>query len=245
MEPAGLAVGVIGLAGLFNNAIDCFKYVQLGRNFGVDFQTNLIKLDIARLRLSRWGRSIGLSGDVQDARSLQNTLRAENVKKAEGVLGHILDLFAHAERIAREFEGKAGPNDPGLQICDLQRDLGPTAKSLHEKMRDLSLRRQNRTRLRYKAKWALYKEEDFKKLIVEISNLTNDLIELFPAATHTRKKICQAELSEISQAASYNGLGLLRGSAAGQDEDLEAMILDVIARRVSHASQKKKKKKRS
>jgi hypothetical protein len=37
MEPTGLAVGIIALAGLFNDAVDCFEYVQLGRNFGKNF----------------------------------------------------------------------------------------------------------------------------------------------------------------------------------------------------------------
>jgi hypothetical protein len=53
MEPVGLTVGVIALAGLFNNAVDSFEYIQLRRNFGEDFQTSLLKLDNARLRLSR------------------------------------------------------------------------------------------------------------------------------------------------------------------------------------------------
>jgi Prion-inhibition and propagation len=32
MEPVGLTVGVIALAGLFNNAVDSFEYIQLGWN---------------------------------------------------------------------------------------------------------------------------------------------------------------------------------------------------------------------
>lgn len=94
MEAGGLAVGVVALAGLFNNAVDCFEYVQLGRSFCTNFQTSLLKLDNARLRLSRWGQSVGLSGDVKNARSLQTVaLPTEDVAKAEKVLGQILDLF--------------------------------------------------------------------------------------------------------------------------------------------------------
>ena len=55
MDPASLATGVLALAGLFNNAVECFEFIQLGRNFGGDFQTSLLKLDDVRLRLSRWG----------------------------------------------------------------------------------------------------------------------------------------------------------------------------------------------
>ena len=55
MEPAGLAVDALAIAGLFNNALDYFEYVQIGRNFGQGYQISLLKLDTARLRLSRWG----------------------------------------------------------------------------------------------------------------------------------------------------------------------------------------------
>ena len=66
MEPAGLAVGILAIAGLFNNAVDCFEYVQIGRNFGQSYQTGLLKLDTARLRLSRWGQAIGISSEIKD-----------------------------------------------------------------------------------------------------------------------------------------------------------------------------------
>lgn len=52
-EAAGLAASVIALAGLFNNTVECFEFIQLGRNFGKNFQTSQLKLDNARLRLSR------------------------------------------------------------------------------------------------------------------------------------------------------------------------------------------------
>ena len=74
MEPAGLTVGVLALAGLFNNTVDCFEYVQIGRCFGQSYQTSLLKLDNAKLRLSRWGQSIGLSGELGGVQSLPQTL---------------------------------------------------------------------------------------------------------------------------------------------------------------------------
>ena len=64
MGPAELTVGVVGLVGLFKDDVDCFEYIQLGRNFGRDFQTSFLKFGIARLRLSRWGQALGLSDDI-------------------------------------------------------------------------------------------------------------------------------------------------------------------------------------
>ena len=90
MEPIGLTVGIVGLVSVFNNAVDCFEYVQLGRSFGTNFQTSLLKLDNARLRLSRWGQAVGLSGDVANVQSLQSTnLAEEDISKAERLLGQI------------------------------------------------------------------------------------------------------------------------------------------------------------
>ena len=63
-EAAGLVVGVVALAGLFNNTVECFEFVQLARTFGKNFQTSQLKLDNARLRLSRWGESLHLDEDV-------------------------------------------------------------------------------------------------------------------------------------------------------------------------------------
>ena len=45
-ELFGIVAGTLSVAGLFNNAVDCFEYIQLGRNFGTDYQTCRIRLDI-------------------------------------------------------------------------------------------------------------------------------------------------------------------------------------------------------
>lgn len=87
MEPVGFAVGVVGLASLFTNVIDCLNYIHIGRNFGGDFETNLIKLGNAMLKLSCWGEAVGLSGSVFDASYLPYWIKPEEAEKAERTLG--------------------------------------------------------------------------------------------------------------------------------------------------------------
>lgn len=53
-EPFGIVAGAIGIASAFTACVDCFEYVQFGRHFGRDFQTNQLALDCARLRLTWW-----------------------------------------------------------------------------------------------------------------------------------------------------------------------------------------------
>ncbi|KAL1617584.1 hypothetical protein SLS56_010907, partial [Neofusicoccum ribis] len=95
-------------------------------------------------------------------------------------------------------------------------------------MREVSLQRQNRTSLLQKAKWALYKGEDLKKLIGQVMDLIGDLTELFPAAEPIRKQICQDALAEISESALDDNLAAICNLAAGQDADLEVAVSNAI-----------------
>jgi hypothetical protein len=80
-EAAGLVVGVVALAGLFNNTVECFEFVQLGRAFWKDFQTSQLKLDSARLRLSRRVRNkqyrlVGLIDWIRNRQELKSRSQA-------------------------------------------------------------------------------------------------------------------------------------------------------------------------
>ena len=235
MEPAGLSVGIVGLASLFNDAVDCFEYVQIGRNFGKSFQTSVLKLDSARLRLSRWGESVGLSSNLGDVQTLQQAQRVgpdRSVQAAEKLLGQILELFNEAEGVPigfRTWHHESG-NEASLAVYDAQNDLDPKAASLHQKMRDLSIRRQNHIGLRQKAKWALYEEKHFKQLIATVTNLVDNLIGLFPAVQETQRQLAENEVSEIAEETA--SLPDLKPVVAGMDPELEAAV-DMALRKTS------------
>ena len=223
-EAAGLGVGVVALAGLFSNAIQCFEFVQLGRSFGKNFQTSQLKLDNARLRLSRWGTSLGLSENLQDERVLEERFGTQPVKQATALLGQILDLFAEAERISSKYKSRMKSGDGRLATCDPQTDLEPAAADLHNKMHQLSIERQNRTSLREKAKWALYEEKPFRRLIEDITGLVDGLVELFVATQEVQQRYCDTEVSTLG---ANNDIPVLKEIAAQQDKFLEDADLKV------------------
>ncbi|CAG5138832.1 uncharacterized protein ALTATR162_LOCUS448 [Alternaria atra] len=221
-EAAGLVVGVVALAGLFNNTVECFEFVQLGRTFGKDFQTSQLKLDSARLRLSRWGKSLSLDSNVPDTVSLQGRVGSEaNVKHAEALLGQIVELFAEAEGVSSRYRGRTEPQDGSLAVYDPQTDLDPAMAKLHEKMRQLAIERQNRSGVRQKARWALYQEKQFRRLIEDITELVNDLDNLFPATQQSQRELCDIEVSAIGE---DQDISVLREIAAAQDKLLEQAI---------------------
>jgi hypothetical protein len=89
----------------------------------------------------------------------------QNIGKAEEILGHILELFADAEGVSTKLKNRVKPDETNLLVYDMQTDLEPGTAFLHNKMRELSINRQNRTGLRHKAKWALYGEKSLRRLI--------------------------------------------------------------------------------
>jgi hypothetical protein len=231
MEGAGLAVGIVALAGLFNNAIDCFEYVRLGRAFGTNFQTSLLKLDNARLRLSRWGESVGLDGDFSNAHAIKLAIGPpEDLTAAERVLSQIMDLFANAEGISKKYRSRTGEADWNLVVLDATTDMEPLGQSLHEKMRTMSIKRQNSTPLRQKVQWALYEEKHFKRLIEDVTDLVNDLVQLFPAVLEEQRRLCRTEVSMIG---SRDSLFALRDITTIQDKDLDQAVVEKLLSNVS------------
>ena len=160
--------------------------------------------------------------------SLQQTLlSAQNVSKADAILGQVLDLFADAKGMSTKFEGRVKPGDQSLLVYDPQTELEPITASLHERMRELSLIHQSRTGLREKVKWALYEEKQFRRLIEDITDLVDKLVELFPAAEASQRRLCEVEVSEIGT----ESLPVLKETVVNQDRYLEAAVSKVLESR--------------
>lgn len=221
-ETVGLVVGVVALSGLFNNAVECFEFVQLGRDFEKSFQTSQLKLDNARLRLSRWGKSLGLDMNAKEGPLLLQQFGTEaTIKHAEAVLEQVIELFADAEGVSNKFKSKTEPHDVSLVVYDTKMDLDPSTAKLHEEMRRLSLERQNRTGIRQRAKWALYREKQFRRLIEDVTDLVDKLVEIFPAAQQIQRDLCDEEVSVIKAGTDSEGVSLLKTIAEAQDKLLE------------------------
>lgn len=69
MEPVGLAVGVLGLAGLFSSCLDAVERFDSWRNFTDESRTLGTRLEAEKIRLKTWGRVVGFdSGTVSASR---------------------------------------------------------------------------------------------------------------------------------------------------------------------------------
>ncbi|KAK1991101.1 hypothetical protein LX36DRAFT_538107, partial [Colletotrichum falcatum] len=67
MEPVGLAVGVVGLAGLFSSCLEAVAKFDAYKNFGRDSRSLATLFDADKHRFEQWGRAVGFeNGKLSD-----------------------------------------------------------------------------------------------------------------------------------------------------------------------------------
>lgn len=196
-DVAGTAISAVALATLFTTCIECFEYVHFAKRFGDDYQKGLLKLDIIRLRLSRWGDSVQVQRD--DGRSGWHfEIRADSQEKANvarHLLGQIINAFETAKMFSKRYELQ--PGGASTAVFNDEQDLQLTLKSLHEKVQLLALQRQKKSSFAKKAKWALQDKNRFDTLIQQLTGFVDDLIDLFPGQAESQKLMCRDEISKI------------------------------------------------
>jgi hypothetical protein len=206
---------------LFNDAVKSFDYIQMGAKFDKSFQTSLLKLDVVRLRLTRWGQSVGLA-NVDDVTPLRMTkLAPEDSEQVQRLLDQILELFADAEAASKRFKKR----NATVPVLDPSKELDSVSASLHHKMQDLAKKRQGKSRLE-QDEWTMYDEKNFTRLIEDITELVDSLVDLFPGIQEEQRKLCEEEVSEMNT--NKDILPLLKDVAAGQDKLLSDTVVKVI-----------------
>jgi hypothetical protein len=98
-------------------------------------------------------------------------------------------------------------------------------------MQGLCARRQNQTPLSQKVKFAVYSEKHLKQLIDDITDLTNDLVTLFPGKPEfgeDQKKLCSDEVREFTKS-----LRELAEAVKGNDKLLSAALSEILKPAVS------------
>ena len=236
-EAFGIFAGAAGLAGLFTPCVECFEYVQFARKFGKDYETCLVKLDVVRLRLSRWGVSVGLVADPSEPRpsTLGSQARVSDaeLELVKSILGQIVDAFDEVRAMSTMFQAKVNASGSSeLVLYDSNTDLEPKFRSLHLKTRNAAVRRQKGTNFLQKAAWALYEKKKFDRLIEDVTGFVGTLEQEFPGARERQEALCVQEVSEIGDT---DGLKLL-GDITGKDDTLltEAVTKVLAARGTSY-----------
>ncbi|KAI9854174.1 MAG: hypothetical protein M1813_001344 [Trichoglossum hirsutum] len=218
-EPFGIAAGAISIAAAFTACVDCFGYVQLGRRFGRDFQTDLLALNCARLRLTRWGQAVNIYEDPNLGRP---DAKPAGIQTAKDTLLQILVLFANTEKISKKYKLNAKAEDD-LSILEPD-NMDPAVMVINNKMRELAIRRQRGSSVLKTASWALYHRSELKELIVDITSLINNIETLFPVP-QSQVALVREETAQIEDEKSLN---LVESAAQDVDSLLQTAAKEAI-----------------
>jgi hypothetical protein len=198
------------VAALFNNCVDCFEYIQLGRHFGRDYERCQLRLDIAKTRLGRWGEAVKIN---DDPRFQSGAPIDKSVQLTQSILEEIMLLFQSACKTSKRYELVADQKD--LAVFQDQ-DMKPIGRALHSRLKDLAFRRQKRTSVVKKAAWALYDGKSLEKMVEQIADFIDELEKTFPVEAICQK-LAETEIEEVEDEPS---LAMLRDSAGGVDAAL-------------------------
>nr|2WVQ_A Chain A, SMALL S PROTEIN [Podospora anserina]2WVQ_B Chain B, SMALL S PROTEIN [Podospora anserina] len=206
------------VAGLFNNCVACFEYVQLGRHFGRDYERCQLRLDIAKARLSRWGEAVKIN---DDPRFHSDAPTDKSVQLAKSIVEEILLLFESAQKTSKRYELVADQQD--LVVFE-DKDMKPIGRALHRRLNDLVSRRQKQTSLAKKTAWALYDGKSLEKIVDQVARFVDELEKAFPieAVCH---KLAEIEIEEVEDEAS---LTILKDAAGG----IDAAMSDAAAQKI-------------
>ena len=92
MEAAGLAIGVIGIAGLFNTCLDSLSRFQAYKSSSADSHILDTRFRAARARFEKWGSSVG----IQEGRLRPDHHTGLDNSSTAGVIQDILHIIAKA-----------------------------------------------------------------------------------------------------------------------------------------------------
>jgi hypothetical protein len=213
-----VVAGALSVASLFNNCVDCFEYIQLGRHFGRDYQRCQLKLDVAKTRLGRWGEGNKVNEDLRFTTSLPG---GQPVLDARSILEEIMDLIRLTYKRSKRYERDMGQQD--LVLYE-EKDMEPVFQGLHNRFRSLARQRQKNTSLVKKTAWALYDGKSFEQMVDQITSFIDDLEKLFPAEVACRR-LAEIEIVEVEDEQS---LAALKDATDGTDKAL----LDAVVRKV-------------
>lgn len=222
MEIAGMAISLVSLVSVFENAITCFARVRMAKTFGSDLQLFMLRLEVLHLRLTRWGETLGLNKPIKEIRTPSTEAQTLAIKLLKQIKAHFEDAVKVVEGL-----------DIGEDVAASTADLGDK-KTLVERMHAMSIKRHPRTSVMTKAKWVIYQKDKLSSLVEELSTSVDQLAEVLPADTETSTQMCDDEASQL-----LDNEGIQQASVFMLEDvtaKLDGKLADAIARHKSKVS---------
>ncbi|KAI7282848.1 hypothetical protein KC345_g3274 [Hortaea werneckii] len=178
-EAAGLAVGVIALASLFNTCLELFEYIEAGRDFLYDFDLACTKICALHRRLQIWGSVVRLSNQGYEHCALQDDTGRTAI---DACLRELDTVLRRTEKLKKRYEVNA------IVSCQTHVDTGRIAAWS--------------ANLRRRTTWSIRDKARLEKFIGDIKFLVGNLEKIanpYCGAVNMSKKHrqCQQKTTEF------------------------------------------------
>ncbi|KAH8901753.1 hypothetical protein GQ53DRAFT_851868 [Thozetella sp. PMI_491] len=226
-EVFGVISGAVSTAAIFTTCIDCFTYIQLGRQFGRDFQTYIVRISCARLRLARWGRAINIE---HDPRFAQQNGDSPDVADLKEILLQILFLFEQSAEASTKYVSPTAARAFRTQDSAIYKiaDMDGPQRLVQNKIAQLVKERHRGTGLLRKMTWALRDSVQLGKLLDDITSLVESLEKI--ATPSLRPWQLQLARNETTCFADIESLAVLEEAAERVDPLLQSCVRLALGR---------------
>ena len=220
MDPTGLTIGVVGLAGLVSTCIEAFQVLSSIRAFSRDTEILFTKLDIEKELFLQWAQQVGLLKKHRvDGRLFD--------RRTDALICRILQEINGMLTEARAMEGKYG------QIAQ-----APWRRSGHhyeergrfEDEWDHRLREGKKVGFGRKFIWTVHGRDELKSLIDELGYFIGKLYQMIPSVEQRK-----ANVKELRDARANVGtlstlmLAETRTERGSSDGDWSDLVSDVTS----------------
>lgn len=231
MDPTGLTIGVVGLAGLVSTCIEAFQILRSIRAFSRDTEILFTKLDIEKELFLQWAQQVGLLKKRHvDGRLFD--------RRTDALIYRVLQEIKGMLTEARGMEGKY------VQTAQApQRRVGHhyEKRERYEDEWDDRLREGKKVGFGRKFVWTVHGRDELKSLIDELGYFIGKLYQMIPSVEQRK-----ANVKELRDARADVGtlstlmLAEPRTERGSDDDDWSDLVSDVASeagrRTRAHAS---------
>ena len=188
MDGISLAVGIVGLAGVFSSCLECFELFETTKSLQQDFEDLLLFLDCQKERLVTWGELVGMVQAGEEGKDPNSPVTR--------CLVRIISLLSDAEQL-REKYGVRSSSTVKSSDKQITRLGSERLKKLRGAFTRLGLSRKtsNDPGLLLKTRWAIFDKVKFEALVFKVEKLVTELHRIVPVRERLQTKMVQTDIA--------------------------------------------------
>ncbi|KAL9619323.1 MAG: hypothetical protein Q9160_006088 [Pyrenula sp. 1 TL-2023] len=228
-EALGLAVGFVGLAGLFSTCVDCFKLVQVYGTRSCDYGILQTMLDNQQFHFMAWGKACGFMDPDQAKSRFDDPSSGPHNMRIEQTMERIIALLTDGESLKKKYGLKVQRAPMGSKIIEGPA-LSAFSKAFQNTKNFWNTSLQRKTHITGTLRWAVDDRDKFDRLIQNLKDLLSDLMKFTEdiGVPDRERLIVEYEFEMIDDEPSLEAI-----TAASACDDDDDMLSSVASRRLS------------